>query len=101
MCSLPHKEAKSLKPQARTTRAEAAPALPWANLKDCLRKRAGLSTNSTRLAGFKGTAIFRMVTYILGSPCSKETALEQKSLTNLLPAAKQKGHSECGEARLE
>ena len=67
----PHKEAKSLKPKARTTRAEAAPARASANPKDYLRKRLGLSTNSTRLARFKGTAIFRMVTYNIGSPCSK------------------------------
>ena len=46
----PHKEAKSLKPKARTTRAEAAPAVAWANPKDSLRKRAGLSTNSTRFS---------------------------------------------------
>ena len=82
----PHKEAKSLKPKARTTRAEAAPARASANPKDYLRKHDGLSTNSTRLARFKGTAIFRMVTYNIGSPCSKETAPDES-----LPAADAEG----------
>lgn len=54
----PVKEAKSLKPKARRTERRAQPGRAWANPKDSLRKPAGLSTNSTRLAGFQGTAIF-------------------------------------------
>jgi hypothetical protein len=54
----PAKGAKSLKAKARRTENRAAPAMAGANPKDSLRKRAALSTNSTRLARFKGTAIF-------------------------------------------